>query len=81
MLNAVNNLPRADLQNIDPRATRAKDELFILADLKQTNTKRGRGVTAPYMLVVGKFNINHVQTSTSTWLHDSVATKIQRYVQ
>lgn len=39
MLNAVNNLSRADLQNIDPRATSAKDELFILADLKQTNAK------------------------------------------
>lgn len=39
MLNTVNNLPRTDLQNIDMRATSAKDELLILADLKQSNAK------------------------------------------
>lgn len=34
MLNAVNNLSSADLQDIDTRAAGAKDKLLILADLK-----------------------------------------------
>lgn len=39
MLNTVDDLPRADLQNIDMRPTSAKDVLFIFADLK--NKQRG----------------------------------------
>lgn len=35
MLNTVNDLPGADLQNIDSRATGAKDVFLIFADLKQ----------------------------------------------
>lgn len=34
MLNTVHDLSSADLQNIDTRSTRAKDVLFIFADLK-----------------------------------------------
>lgn len=35
MLNTVNDLPSADLQNIDSRATGAKDVFLIFADLKK----------------------------------------------
>lgn len=46
MLHAVDDLPRADLQNIDARSTSAEDVLFIFADLK--NTKK-RNVKRLYM--------------------------------
>lgn len=34
MLNTVDHLPGADLQNIDTRATSTKDVFLIFADLK-----------------------------------------------
>lgn len=44
MLNTVDDLPRADLQNIDTRATSAKDVFLVFADLKnqkQTDEVKG----------------------------------------
>lgn len=35
MLNTVNDLPSADLQNIDSRATGTKDVFLIFADLEK----------------------------------------------
>lgn len=40
MLHTVDDLPRADLQNIDTRSTGAEDVLFIFADLKNINGQR-----------------------------------------
>lgn len=37
MLNAVNDLASADLQNVDASFTRTKDVIFILAGLKKVN--------------------------------------------
>lgn len=41
MLDTVDDLPCADLQNIHTRSTRAKDVLLIFADLKHAHKKRG----------------------------------------
>lgn len=41
MLNTVDYLPRADLQNIDTRATSAKDVFLIFADLEKNRQDRG----------------------------------------
>lgn len=40
MLHTVDDLPRADLQNIDTRSTGAEDVLFIFADLKNIDGQR-----------------------------------------
>lgn len=42
MLDTVNNLSSADLQNVDARSTRAKDVIFILTDLKQESEGQPR---------------------------------------
>lgn len=39
MLDTVDNLPGADFQNIDTRATSAKDVFLIFADLKNKQTQ------------------------------------------
>lgn len=50
MLHAVDDLPRADLQNIDARSTSAEDVLFIFADLKNTKKReKKRDVKRLYM--------------------------------
>lgn len=87
MLNTVNNLSRADLQNIDTRATSAKDELFIFADLKQTNAKDENKydcaihVDGGFIYYTVATN-QHPLTKSRCQLHDSVirsvTTKFQR---
>jgi len=46
MLNTVDNLPCADLQNVDTRFTSAKDVLFIVADLENNQPERLRTIVS-----------------------------------